>query len=329
MTVDAAPGWLWIGFTLVAACSQTFRNAMQRSLTARLGTVGATHVRFLFGLPFACLFVVLILALSERPRSFAFGSAFWGWVIVAGLTQIVATALMLAAMQLRSFTVATAYVKSEPVLVALLGFAFLGDRLGPWAIAAIVIATAGVLLMSIATPAAAPARVAVPARGPDAAQGPTPSPAPLPAPSRWRAALLGIAAGAIFALSAVGFRGAVVALGDDAVHVRASVTLVIGLAIQSLVLSAWLRLRSPGTLGEILRAWRPSLAAGALGAFASLCWFTAFALQTAAAVRTLALVEILFAQAISRQLFAQRASGGEAAGIALVVLGVGALLLSG
>jgi drug/metabolite transporter (DMT)-like permease len=294
---------------------------MQRSLTARLGTVGATHVRFLFGLPFACLFVALILLLSAPARALAFGPEFWAWVVVAGLTQIVATALMLAAMQLRSFTVATAYVKSEPVLVALLGFAFLGDRLGLWAIAAIVIATAGVLLMSMATPAAAPARVAVPACGPDAAQAPT--------PSRWRAALLGIAAGAIFALSAVGFRGAVVALGDDAVHVRASVTLVIGLAIQSLVLSAWLRLRSPGTLGEILRAWRPSLAAGALGAFASLCWFTAFALQTAAAVRTLALVEILFAQAISRQLFAQRASGGEAAGIALVVLGVGALLLSG
>jgi drug/metabolite transporter (DMT)-like permease len=227
---------------------------------------------------------------------------------------------MLAAMQLRSFTVATAYVKSEPVLVALLGFVFLGDRLGVLAVAAIVIATAGVLLMSMAAPAAAPAR----------AQPVAPAPgAPTPVPARWRAALFGIAAGAIFALSAVGFRGAVVALGDDAVHVRAAVTLVIGLAIQSLVLSAWLRLRSPGKLGEILRAWRPSLAAGALGAFASLCWFTAFALQTAAAVRTLALVEILFAQAISRQLFAQRASAGEAAGIGLVVLGVAALLLAG
>jgi len=321
MTVDTAPAWLWIAFTLVAACSQTFRNAMQRSLTARLGTVGATHVRFLFGLPFACLFVALILLLSAPPRALAFGADFWGWVVVAGLTQIVATALMLAAMQLRSFTVATAYVKSEPVLVALLGFVFLGDRLGPLALAAIVIATVGVLLMSMAPQAGAAPRAASGA-SPTSGTGP-------PAPSRWRAALFGIGAGAIFALSAVGFRGAVVALGDDAVHVRAAITLVIGLAIQSAVLSVWLRLRSPGTLSEILRAWRPSLAAGALGSFASLCWFTAFALQTAAAVRTLALVEILVAQAISRQLFAQRASPGEAAGIALVVLGVAALLLGG
>lgn len=304
MTVDEAPAWLWIGFTLVAACSQTFRNAMQRSLTARLGTVGATHVRFLFGLPFACVFVALILLLSAPPRALAFGAEFWAWVVVAGLTQIVATALMLAAMQLRSFTVATAYVKSEPVLVAVLGFVFLGDRLGALAILAILVATAGVLLMSTSGAQAQPG-------------------------TRLRAALLGIAAGAIFALSAVGFRGAIVALGDDPFHVRAAITLVIGLAVQSVLLTTWLRLRSPGTMGEILRAWRPSLAAGALGSFASLCWFTAFALQSAAAVRTLALVEILFAQAISRQLFAQRASAAEALGIALVVAGVAALLLAG
>ena len=43
--------WLWIVFTLLAAAGQTVRNAMQRELTASLGTVGATHVRFLFGFP--------------------------------------------------------------------------------------------------------------------------------------------------------------------------------------------------------------------------------------------------------------------------------------
>ena len=43
---------LWAVFTLIAAAAQTARNAMQRELTATLGTVGATHVRFLFGFPF-------------------------------------------------------------------------------------------------------------------------------------------------------------------------------------------------------------------------------------------------------------------------------------
>ncbi len=49
----------------------------------------------------------------------------------------------------------------------------------------------------------------------------------------------------------------------------------------------------------ILRHWRPSLFAGFMGATASQFWFLAFALATAASVRTLALVEVLFAQAIS------------------------------
>ncbi|MGA2943999.1 MAG: EamA/RhaT family transporter, partial [Xanthobacteraceae bacterium] len=49
------PSWLWIVFTVAAAFFQTLRNAMQRELTVTLGTVGATHVRFLFGFPFALL----------------------------------------------------------------------------------------------------------------------------------------------------------------------------------------------------------------------------------------------------------------------------------
>ena len=49
---------LWAVFTLIAAAAQTARNAMQRELTTSLGTVGATHVRFLFGFPFAILFLI-------------------------------------------------------------------------------------------------------------------------------------------------------------------------------------------------------------------------------------------------------------------------------
>ena len=53
--------WLWAVFTVAPPGGQTLRNAMQKELTATLGTVGATHVRFLFGLPFALLFLPLVL----------------------------------------------------------------------------------------------------------------------------------------------------------------------------------------------------------------------------------------------------------------------------
>ena len=57
-------------------------------------------------------------------------------------------------------------------------------------------------------------------------------------------------------------------------------------------------------------------------------WFLAFAIETAAKVRTLALIEIPMAQILSRNLFKQTLASREAVGIALIVSGV-VLLLNG
>ena len=286
-------GWLWALFTVIAAFSQTVRNAAQRQLTATLGTVGATHVRFLFGLPFGLLFLlgVLLAGGTGLPRPPA---AFWPWVLDGALTQVAATALMLAAMRERSFVVTIAYIKTEPVQVALFGLLLLGDAVTPALALAILIATVGVVVMSV--------KPGVSAGG-------------------LRPTLLGLAAGAMFGLSAVGFRGAILSLGLPSYLMAATFTLVIGLALQSVLLSGYLGLREPKVLAGIMRAWRPSLFAGFVGALASQFWFLAFALATAASVRTLALVEVIFAQAISRFAFKQRTTAREAFGIALIVVG--------
>jgi len=288
---------LWALFTIIAAAAQTVRNATQRELTAKLGTVGATHVRFLFGFPFALIFLAAVmLALGQGlPR---LPAIFWPWVVLGALAQIGATALMLAAMNDRSFVVVYAYIKTEPVQVALFGLIFLGDVVTPAMAAAIVTATAGVIIMAIKPGT----------------------------PSSFAATLLGLAAGAMFALSAVGFRGAILRLEGVSYVMAATVTVVVGLMLQSVLLSLYLRLRDPEVLAAIVRAWRPSLFAGFMGALASQFWFLAFALATAASVRTLALVEVLFAQAISRFVFKQAMTGREAAGIVLIVIGVALLL---
>ena len=287
-------GWLWALFTVIAAFSQTVRNAAQRQLTATLGTVGATHVRFLFGFPFALLFLfgVLLAGGGGLPRPPA---VFWPWVLDGALTQVAATALMLAAMRGRSFVVTIAYIKTEPVQVALFGLLLLGDAVTPSLALAILVATVGVVVMSVK-----------PGAGTGGLRPTT---------------LLGLAAGAMFGLSAVGFRGAILSLGLPSYLMAATFTLVIGLALQSLLLSAYLWLREPKVLAGIMRAWRPSLFAGFVGALASQFWFLAFALATAASVRTLALVEVVFAQAISRFAFKQPTSAREALGIVLIVAG--------
>ncbi len=300
-------GWLWAVFTVIAAFTQTLRNAMQRELTGGLGTVGATHVRFLFGFPFAVVFLagVLMATGSPLPRP---GLSFWPWVLDGALAQIAATALMLAAMGERSFVVTIAYIKTEPIQVAVFGLIFLGDIVTWPMMAAILIATAGVMIMS--TKASLVGR--------RESEG-----------SRLggiRPTLLGLASGGMFALSAIGFRGAILSLGLPNYVVAATFTLAIGIAMQAVLLSLYLGLRNPSVLVAIVRAWKPSLLAGLAGAVASQFWFLAFALATAASVRTLALIEVLFAQFIARFAFGQRTTAREAFGMVLVVCGVGLLL---
>ncbi len=62
-----AAGWLWAVFTVIASIGQTARNAMQRELTRVVGTVGATLVRFLFGLPFGILFLTGVAYWLGQP----------------------------------------------------------------------------------------------------------------------------------------------------------------------------------------------------------------------------------------------------------------------
>ena len=294
--------WLWVIFTVIAAGSQTLRNAMQKELTATLGTVGATHVRFLFGMPFAIVFLFTILAVSGETMILPQGKAL-AWTMLGGLGQIAATALMLAAMRLRSFVVATALTKIEPLWVAVFGLVFLGDALSTGTGLAILVATGGVLVMSWPK---------------QAAEG--------SAGWSWQPALLGMASGALFGVAAIGYRGGIIALDHPNFVVGASSILVTGLVFQTAILTAYLLIMDRDNLRAIFRAWRPSLFAGFMGAFASQFWFLAFAVESAARVRTLALVEILFAQLISRRLFQQNLASREAIGIGLIVIGVIMLL---
>jgi drug/metabolite transporter (DMT)-like permease len=289
--------WLWALFTVIAAASQTVRNATQRELTTTIGTAGATHVRFLFGLPFAVLFLVLVVGVTgdALPRPTL---VFWVWALIGALTQIAATALMLAAMNDRSFVVVYAYIKTEPVQAAVFGLVFLGDVVTPWLAAAILVAVAGVVIMALKPGT----------------------------PLGLKATVLGLAAGGMFATSAVAYRGAILKLGLPDYLMAATFTMAIGLAVQVVLLSIYLRLRDPKVMSAILQHWKPSMLAGFLGALASQFWFLAFALATAASVRTLALVEVLFAQAISRFVFHQAITRREALGIVLIVAGVGLLV---
>jgi drug/metabolite transporter (DMT)-like permease len=301
-----AVAWLWIPVTIWAAFAQTLRNAAQRHLVADLGTLGATLVRFLYGLPFALLWLLAVRSFGGFALP-ALPAGFFVWVLLGALTQIAATALLLKVMAERNFTLGVAYSKSEILQVAVFGFMFLGDAVSAAAAVAILLGTLGVLLLS-------PADKARPIRG---------------LLTGWtsRSALFGLASGTGFALSAVGFRGAALSLGDTPFPMAAAATLVVAQAIQTLALGGWLLVRQRDVVLRVLRAWRASLFAGGMGAAASAGWFTAMAIEPAAHVRTLGLIELLFSYAVSRKLFRERFERRELLGVGLLVVGLAIVVL--
>src|SRR5258706_8236320 len=237
---------LWIPFTITAALGQVARNAMQRQLTGPLGTWGATNIRFLFGFPFSLVFLAVVMAATgdPLPRPTA---AFWPWLLAGALSQIVATGLMLLAMNDRSFVVTTAYLKTETIQTAIFGFVFLGDHLTVLKVIAILIATVGVVTTA-------------------------PRPGGEKSFAEIKPTIIGLVAAGAFALSAIGFRGAIITVQGVSFVTAASYTLVFGLFVQTLVLTIYLLARAPDVLAKILGLWKPSMLAGFMRGVSAQFW---------------------------------------------------------
>lgn len=295
---------LWIPLTVFAAAAQTVRNTAQRHLTAELGTLGATLVRFLYGMPVLAMWLCLVLLFGGSPQP-ALTWIFGGWVVVAALSQMAGTALLLRAMAERSFAIGLVYSKSEVIQVALFSVLFLGETLSAVAVGAIAVATLGVVLLTPRPPSLAGAR------------------------RRWAdpAAFYGLASGSAFAVSVVGYRGANLALDAGSPFLAAAETLFWSQLLQAVLLCGWLLVRSPAIVLGALRQWRVSTFAGIAGASASLANVTALALAPASQVRTLILIEVVFSYFVSRRIFRESMSHRELAGIILVMAGV-VLILS-
>lgn len=287
---------IWPLLVIAAAALQVARNAAQRSLSDRLGLWGASYIRFIYGLPFGLLWLMLIIAV--RGASGGPSVTFSLWVLLGAATQGAATAALVFAMRGRAFAVANALQKTEVLGSALVGVLLIHDTLAPLHWLGAALGTAGVTLM---------AHVSVDRNA-------------------LRAALSGAGAGLLFAFSSVAYRAAAQAWGGDP-WVAAAFTLNATLAAQTLIGGLMLFALAPNALRALLRAWRPSLLPGATGAFASACLFTGFALgPSAAAVKTVQLVDVLIAWGVSRRL-GETIKPLELAGAALVLAGALAVLL--
>ncbi len=296
---------LWVPITLVAAFLQNLRSLLQRHLKGVLSNTGATFVRFGFGLPVA----LAILAMMHFAGGISIPVAnadFATWVVVGGLSQIAATALLLYLFSFRNFLVGTAYSRTEPAQAALFAFVLLGEKAGPGTLIAIAISVVGVMLLSVA-------------RSQFTLAG-------LFTTVFTRTAMIGLLSGAFFGVAAVAYRAASLSLDGGDFVIRAATTLCVTLLFQTAIMLAWIVWREPGQFSAIAKNWKPSALTGLVGALASFGWFMAMTLEQAALVKALAQVEMLFALATSVFFFRENVNKRELAGAGLIIAGIISLL---
>ena len=291
---------LWISISVAAAVFQTLRFMLQKVMAKQtLSAAGATFARFVYSAPI--IVVLTTLYLNQTGQVWPdFSPKYWMYAATGGLAQVLATVCVVLVFKSRNFAVGITFKKTEVILAVLVGIVVLGDQVSWQGLGAIVLGLIGVLLLS--------------------------SPVQIGA-WNWRmmfnrAAGLGILSGALFAVSAVTYRGASLQL-DMADHWgRAGVTLAIVTSMQLTGMAIYLFLRERGEISAVWQARRVAGWIGILSMAGSFCWFTAFTLQNAAYVKAVGQIELIFSLLVTVLFFKEKISLREWIGVAVLGMSV-------
>ena len=263
---------LWVFASVAAALFQTVRFMLQKVLsTGPLSTAGSTFSRFAYSAPvvWALLAVGLWSSDTALPR---LSLAFWTYACLGGLAQILATVCVVALFRQRNFAVGITFKKTEVILTAIVGMLFFAEDVSVIGWIAILIGLVGVILLS---------------RTPDLEEG-------FWAALSSRATALGVTAGVLFAVSATTYRAASLEIDSDMPVLRAGVTLACVIALQCCSMAAWLWVKEPDQITAVWRARKVAVWIGLTSLAGSFGWFLAFTLQTAAYVKAVGQIELIF-----------------------------------
>lgn len=286
----------WIIYTLGAVVFQTARFMLQKVMASSgLSAGGATMARFVYSAPIVWGATAIILA--DWP---SFGAGYWLYAVAGGLAQILGTVCVVLLFQSRNFAVGITLKKSEVLLTVLVGIVILGEGVSWAGFAAMVLGVLGVLFLS--------------------------DPPKVEGASWWsiltgRAVVLGVVSGLFFAISAVSYRGATLAVEGEP-WLRALIALSGVLLVQNLCLGAWLLVREPGEITRVAKAWRRASWIGLTSLGGSFCWFSAFSLQNAGYVFALGQLEVILSLFASVLFFHERVTRKEVVGITLITVSV-------
>ncbi|WP_219893966.1 EamA family transporter [Aquisediminimonas profunda] len=288
---------IWLPATLLAGLFQAWRTAVQQRVRAELSVNAAGLVRYLFGFPVGCLLLATYLFFSQASLP-GHHDGFWVHAAMGGVAQILGTNLLILAFGFRNYVVGSAYAKTEAVQGAILAMILLGEHLSVLTWIGIGVGVVGVVVLS--------------------AGGQRPRLSDLAQP----AALCGLGAGLLFALTSVFIKRATLVVETTDKVLAALVTLVAVLGLQALLQGAYVAVREREQLARIARSWRVSSQVGLLAAMGSACWFTGFATAPVALVRAVGQVEVIFTLAFGRYYLREPLARSELAGLLTVGMGV-------
>ncbi|MEO0567676.1 MAG: DMT family transporter [Pseudomonadota bacterium] len=297
----------WILLSIMAAAFQTLRFMLQKSLSmGTLSSLGSTFARFFYAAPFAATLIAIYIPASGASLP-SLSGLFWIYVLSGGLAQILATWFVVLLFAERNFAVGITFKKTEVIQTAIVGFVILGDRISATGLLAIFIGLTGVLVLSDSS----------------SSEG------------NWvrrlgnKAAVLGLASGAFFAVSAVGYRGATMQVASDDTFLRAMLTVAAVTASQSIGMSAYLAWREPGELRRVWAARAKAVWIGITSLMGSVGWFTAFAMQNAAYVFAVGQIEVIFSIVASVAFFKEKITRREVLGMVLLTASIILLVVLG
>ena len=295
----------WIIFTISGAFFQNLRSSLQKKLNKDLSTVASTYVRFAFALPFAILIFFLNFGNFEIISKILKQTDFIYLTTIASIFQIIFTFTLLYLFNFSNFVVGTSLSKTEVVQVAIFEYFLLKDKLNVFGIFGIIIATVGVIIISIKDLKLFFSNFFS------------------------KTTFIGLLTGLFLGLSVVFFRAAALSLEDFSSNFdKAIITLFFGLIIQTFLISVYLLVYERSEFRKFRNNKLESCLAGLTGFLATLSWFFAFTFIQASFVRALGQVEIFFSFVSSKYFFKEKITKIEIIGIIIFVFGVTMMLLT-
>lgn len=286
----------WIGLTVFAALMQTIRTAGQKALGATLSPITNTFVRYSYGLPWAIAYVVIVSLMTDSTVQIS--REFLIYCCIAGISQIIATVLLIYLLGEKHFAIGTVFSKTEVMLTAIIGALYFSEQYSMYSWLGIGVCTLCVFYFN---------------RGG--------SGVPFWHLLMRKHAWLGICSGFGFVLTAIYLRQACLALGGEPM-LSAAVCLVVVVSFQSLFMLGYVLLRERRQLVVLQQNQAMACFIGITSLLGSVGWFSALSFVSASHVRALGQVELLFALFIGRFYFGESSRFREWVAVTLMGMGV-------